>query len=105
MIKYREHLDDVYRVEVDKDKSNYTWRLDQSERLIDFPKAFWSDFMDSITQNDFICYPYVNQLKQKLAEHHNFTNTNNIFLVPGSDLSIRTMFDVFVKSNSNGYVR
>jgi histidinol-phosphate aminotransferase len=101
MVKYRKHLDDVYRVEVDKDKSNYKWRLDQSERLIDFPKEFWDGFMNSITQNDFITYPYVNQLKEKLVKHHNFHNTDNIFLVPGSDLAIRTMFDVFVTPDTN----
>tara|TARA_B100000287_G_scaffold171381_1_gene161607 strand:+ start:3492 stop:4568 length:1077 start_codon:yes stop_codon:yes gene_type:complete len=101
MVKYREHIDDVHRVEVDKNKSNYEWRLDQSERLIDFPKKFWDDFLGSINQNDFITYPYVYQLKHKLAEHHNFNNTNGIFLVPGSDLAIRTMFDVFVKPKSN----
>ncbi len=44
---------------------------------------------------------YVHQLKEKLAEHHSFNGTDNIFLVPGSDLAIRTMFDVFVTSNSN----
>jgi histidinol-phosphate aminotransferase len=101
MVKYRKHLDDVHRIEVDKDKSNYKWRLDQSERLIDFPKEFWDEFMGSITQNDFITYPYVHQLKEKLAQHHNFNSTDNIFLVPGSDLAIRTMFDVFVTANSN----
>ena len=41
MVKYRKHLDDVYRIEVDKDKSNYKWRIDQSERMMDFPKEFW----------------------------------------------------------------
>ena len=101
MVKYRKHIDDVYRVEVDKNKSNYKWRLDQSERLIDFPKEFWDDFLGNITQNDFITYPYVYQLKNKLVEHHNFNGTDNIFLVPGSDLAIRTMFDVFVTPKSN----
>ena len=30
MVKYRKHIDDVYRIDVYKDKSNYKWRLDQS---------------------------------------------------------------------------
>ena len=59
MIKYKKYLDNVNRVEVDKDKSNYKWRLDQSERLINFPKDFWDEFISSINQSDFITYPYV----------------------------------------------
>ena len=101
MIKYKKYLDNVHRVEVDKDKSNYKWRLDQSERLINFPKDFWDEFISSINQSDFITYPYVKKVKEKLAKHHNFSDTSNIFLVPGSDLAIRTMFDVFVTRGSN----
>jgi len=101
MVKYRKHLKDIYRMSVDKDKSKYKWRLDQSERLIDFPQNFWDGFIGDISQKDFITYPYVQKLKEKLSEHHNLNGTDNIFLSPGSDISIRTVFDVFVTPDSN----
>ena len=99
MIKYKKYLDDVVRYEVDKDKSQYEWRLDQSERITEFPKKFWDDWIDSIKQTDFITYPYVNQLKTRLSKHYGVKN-ENVFITPGSDIGIRTMFDVFVTPGS-----
>lgn len=99
MIKYKKYLDDIVRYEVDKDKSQYKWRLDQSERITEFPKKFWDDWIDSIKQTDFITYPYVNQLKTRLSEHYK-VNDKNVFITPGSDIGIRTMFDVFVTPGS-----
>ena len=99
MIKYKKYLDDIVRYEVDKDKSQYEWRLDQSERITEFPKKFWDDWIDSIKQTDFITYPYVNQLKTRLSEHYGVKN-ENVFITPGSDIGIRTMFDVFVTPGS-----
>ncbi len=100
-VKHKSYLNNVTRVEVDKDKSKFEWRLDQSERLVNFPDEFWDKFLSDLNQNDFICYPYVNKVKQKIAEHHNLQDTKNIFITPGTDVAIRTLFDVFVIPGSN----
>ena len=100
MIKYKTHLDKINRKDTLIDKSKYKWRLDQSERISEYSDKFFTNFINTLTDTDFICYPYVKQLKQKLAKHHNINEVDNIFLTPGSDIAIRTMFDLCVTENS-----
>ena len=100
MIKYKTYLDNIHRKDPHVDKSKYKWRLDQSERVSGYSDDFFSNFIDTLKDTDFICYPYVKELKQKIAKHHNIDGINNIFLTPGSDVAIRTMFDLCVTTNS-----
>ena len=66
MIKYKTHLDKINRKDTLIDKSKYKWRLDQSERISEYSDKFFTNFINTLTDTDFICYPYVKQLKQKL---------------------------------------
>lgn len=100
MIKYKSHLDNIYRKDPHVDKSKYKWRLDQSERVSGYSDEFFNGFINTLKDTDFICYPYVKELKEKIAKHHNISGINNIFLTPGSDQAISTMFDLCVEPGS-----
>ena len=99
MLKVKEWLYDVERKESLIDKSKYKFRLDQSERVDDFSNEFFDGFLKTIKQTDFITYPYVYKLKNKIALY-NDVDVKNIFLTPGSDLAIKTMFEICVSSGS-----
>ena len=99
MLKVKKWLYDVERKESLIDKSKYKFRLDQSERVDDFSNKFFNDFLKNIKQTDFITYPYLYELKNKIASH-NDVNVNNIFITPGSDMAIKTMFEICVTSDS-----
>ena len=69
-------------------------RLDMGERALDFPKDVFQDFLNSLSQEDFICYPSesdYNSLTEKISQLNNvpssFVNLNF-----GSDQSIRNIF-------------
>ena len=99
MLKVKKWLYEVERKESLTDKSKYKFRLDQSERVDDFSNEFFNDFLKTLKQTDFIAYPYVYKLKNKIALY-NDVDVKNIFLTPGSDLAIKTMFEICVSSGS-----
>jgi len=70
-------------------------RLDYNERFIKFPTWFYLEFLQSLTQDDFMAYPEPKPLYDKLAEYHD-VNFENIYLAPGSDAVIKTFFEAFV---------
>jgi len=92
-------LQGIYRKDDHVDKSSIEYRFDQSERTELYSDKFFNTFLDSIKQTDIIAYPYVLELKQKIAEL-NGVEVKNVFLTPGSDVAIRTMFDVSVTHGS-----
>ena len=96
MLRIKPHLNKVYRKDLHIDKSLYKWRLDQSERVSGYDIKFFQNFLDTLQDTDFICYPYVKELKEKIRKHHNLSTIDNVFLTPGSDVAIRTMFDLCV---------
>ena len=100
MLKYKSYLDGVHRKVLHIDKSKYKWRLDQSERVSSYTDEFFNNFIKTLKDTDFICYPYVKELKKKIAKHDNIDGIHNIFLTPGSDQAIRTMFDLCVEPGS-----
>ena len=75
-------------------------RLDMGERALDFPKDVFQDFLNSLSQEDFICYPSesdYNSLTEKISQLNNvpssFVNLNF-----GSDQSIRNIFELCAAS-------
>ena len=99
MIKIKPHLKKVIRKYEAIDKSNYEFRLDQSERVSLFNDDFFNNFLKTLKQTDFITYPYLDTLKNKISEY-NGVKKNNIFLVPGSDIGIKSMFELCVTPGS-----
>ena len=98
-MKIKSHLKKVYRKYNENDKSKYNFRLDQSERVTLFNDEFFKGFLETLNQTDFITYPYLDELKSKIASYNN-VKKNNIFLTPGSDVGIRSMFDLCVTPGS-----
>jgi len=97
MFKIKPHLKKVHRIYNEIDKSKYDFRLDQSERTTLFKDDFFQDFLKTLNQTDFITYPYLDDLKIKIAQYNN-VKKNNIFLVPGSDVGIKSMFELCVSA-------
>jgi len=92
-IYHNHRLDKVERI------SNVNYRhdkirLDKSERTITFPDNIWKRFMDILTQEDFIAYPEVHSLAEKIAVYHG-VKIDNVFLTAGSDIAIRSFFELF----------
>ena len=99
MFKIKPHLKKVIRKYNEKDKSKFDFRLDQSERVTQFNPDFFNNFIKTLKQTDFITYPYLDELKNKIADYNN-VKKNNIFLVPGSDIGIKSMFELCVTPGS-----
>lgn len=99
MFKVKPHIRKVVRKYNENDKSKYDFRLDQSERVTLFHPDFFNNFLKTLNQTDFITYPYLDILKNKLADY-NGVRKNNIFLVPGSDVGIKSMFELCVNPGS-----
>ena len=95
MLKIKKWLFNVDRKYSSIDKSKFNFRLDQSERTSLFNKEFFNKFLNSLEQTDFITYPYLDNLKEKISEYNN-VSTDNILLTPGSDVGIKTMFELCV---------
>lgn len=100
MLKIKPHLNDVIRKNIYVDKSQYNWRLDQSERVSGYSSDFFNDFIKTLSDTDFICYPYLKEFKYTLAEHHDIKTIDNLFVTPGSDQCIKAMFDLCVTPGS-----
>ena len=99
MFKIKSHLRKIVRKHNENDKSQYNFRLDQSERISEFNSDFFNDFIKTLKQTDFITYPYLDNLKSKIAIYNN-VKKNNIFLIPGSDVGIKSMFELCVTPGS-----
>lgn len=93
---YKEYLKDVVRKDNIQDKTRYKHVLSQNER--NFPIEIISSFFDSLTQQDITFYPNVEKLKNKIK---NYSGAENILLVPGSDIGIKTVFDLFELKNKD----
>ncbi len=77
--------------------SRHGWmRLDMNERNSHFPSDFFSKFLSTLTQEDFLAYPEPQPLLKKLAKYHE-VKEENIFLGPGSDGVIKTFFEIATK--------
>lgn len=95
MVKTKEWLDNVVRINNVKSTRHNKVRLDMSERICKFENTFFDKFIRTLTQEDFIVYPETKPLIDKLCEHHSI-NEENLFLTPGSDVAIKTFFEMSV---------
>ena len=96
MIKFKKWLSNVSRVKnqrIDNDSS--TIRLDKSERAIKFSNNHFTDFIDSITQEDILSYPNTSILIDEISKFHNIQQ-NQVFITPGADIGIKTFFEIAV---------
>ena len=78
------------------DRSKFL-RLDKNERVIPFEKKFLKILKKKINTFNLTAYPDTFKIK-KLISKKNKVNVNNIFISAGSDLSLKTCFELFTKS-------
>jgi histidinol-phosphate aminotransferase len=73
-------------------------RLDKNERVINFEKKFLNYLKKKINSYFVSAYPEISKIKKLISKKIN-VNRNNIFISAGSDLSIKTCFELFTKKN------
>lgn len=96
MLKYKPWLDSVVRIpNIKIERHTNCVRLDKSERITRFGEEFFHNFMQSLTQEDFIAYPETMPLLERLCSYHKVSE-ENIFLVPGTDAAIKAFFEMSV---------
>lgn len=96
----REHLQYIHRKLNTEDKSKFRYNLSQNERNLPMENKLWTKFKESITQEDIFFYPSTQELVSKIAKH-NGVSSSNIMLTPGSDVGIKTLFEVFNTNSKN----
>lgn len=94
-VKFRSHIEKVWRVKPDEQSRLEKMRLDKNERISPFPAEFWQKSLSAISQELVQAYPEVWPLYVKLSEFHGLT-TDSFLLTAGSDAAIKHCFEVFV---------
>ena len=76
------------------DKSKYDFVLNQSERSQPIPQHYYTEFIKSLTHEDFSYYPNTKNFKEKICNFYN-VKPKNLFLSDGSDIGIKSIFETF----------
>jgi histidinol-phosphate aminotransferase len=88
------HLHKVKRIIDYTDKSKYDFVLNQSERSQPIPQHYYTEFIKSLTHEDFAYYPNTKNFKEKICNFYN-VKPENLFLSDGSDVGIKSIFETF----------
>lgn len=96
----KSYLKDIIRKTGQEDKSKYEINLSQNERNSSLPETLFNKFRDSITEKDLFFYPNTSTLKEKISKYYGL-QVDNIMLTPGSDIGIKTLFEVFDVKDKN----
>lgn len=97
---FKKHLESIIRKTGEENKNLFNFCLTQNERNLKLDSNFFSEFIDSIQQEDIRYYPNLSTVKQKLADSLNL-DTGNILLTPGSDIAIKTLFEAIEFENGH----
>jgi len=88
----KKHLQKVIRKFNIEDKNSFDYILTQNERNLPLPGNLFKRFKDSINFKDIAFYPNLDNLKDKIRKYVGY---EHIFLTPGSDVGIKTIFELF----------
>ena len=88
------HLHKVKRIIDYTDKSKYDFVLNQSERSQPIPQHYYTEFIKSLTHEDFSYYPNTKNFKEMICNFYN-VKPKNLFLSDGSDIGIKSIFETF----------
>lgn len=94
-VKFRSHIEKVWRMPPDQQTRLGKLRLDKNERIETFPDSIWQEFYSELSQEQILAYPEVWPLYTELAVHHRLA-PENFLLTAGSDAAIRHCFEAFV---------
>ena len=56
MIKFNKWIGDIHRLFIPRGSKSINKRLDYAERTVNFPSEYYNNFINSLTQEDFITY-------------------------------------------------
>lgn len=79
------------------DRSKYL-RLDKNERVVPFEKKFLSFLKKKINTYNLSAYPNTYRIKKLIAKKIK-VNDDMIYMSAGSDISLKTCFELFTKKN------
>lgn len=94
-VKFRAHIENVWRMPPDQQTRLGKLRLDKNERIETFHDDLWQEFYRELSQEQILAYPEVWPLYTELAAHHRLA-PENFLLTAGSDAAIRHCFEAFV---------
>ena len=103
MFKHNAHIPLIKRKKYYRKTVKENLRLDMSERVVNFPDKFYNNFLSSLEQEDFICYPSLSNydlLCEKLATHNNLKR-ENVLLGNGSESLLKIIFELTSDKKSN----
>lgn len=96
MIKIKEHLSNIQRVDCSKDLRRDCLRLDMNENPSGLPARFIRKILASIDANFLSAYPEYGKLQEKVAKV-NGVKPENICLANGSDAAIKYIFETYIE--------
>ena len=78
------------------DRSKYL-RLDKNERVINFEKKFLNFLKKKLNSYFISAYPETTKIKRLISKKIG-VNHKNIFISAGSDMSLKTCFELYTKN-------
>lgn len=94
-VKFRSHIEKVWRVKPDEKTRIGKVRLDKNERIASFANKLWESMITSISQELVQAYPEVMPLYKRLSDIHKML-PDSFLLTSGSDAAIKHCFEAFV---------
>jgi histidinol-phosphate aminotransferase len=94
-VKFKKHIEEIWRMEPVEATRLGKIRLDKNERISPFPESFWNDALQGITQDIVQACPEVWPLYARLSSAHGLP-MSSFLLTAGSDAAIRHCFETFV---------
>ena len=95
-MKINEWIKDIVRIKIARPNKSEGLRLDCAERTINYDEKLFSQFLNTLTQEDFITYPSYSdyeELKEKIARRTGL-QSSNITLGTGSDACIKDLIQL-----------
>lgn len=96
----KEHLLNIKRKVNNIDKSKFKYVLSQNEKNFSSLNGIFNTFLSRVTEKDVSFYPNTTQFKEKLSNLYRVP-PDNLVLTPGSDIGIKTVFEVFDLAGKN----
>lgn len=103
MIRFNKWIADINRMFIPRPSKEINKRFDHAERTVNYSDEYFNNFLDTLTQEDFITYPSYadyNDLKDKIAEYNNVTR-DNIYLSTGSGACIKSLCEITMSPGYN----
>ena len=102
-MKHNHWIDPIKRMFIPRPTKQKHKRFDMAERTFSFPDEYFSRFMRSIVQEDFITYPSYaeyDSLKDDIAKH-NEVGRSNVYLSTGSGACIKSLCEITMYPSAN----